>query len=68
MHHLVREHVLKALVVAGEVEEHAMAQGFGHAARAFTQVAGDIVLSEVVARLEQHDRLFLSELVIEYAR
>ena len=33
VHELVRQHVLEALVVAGERKEHAVAQRLGHAAR-----------------------------------
>ena len=68
VHHLVREHVLEAAVVAGEVEQHAVARRFGDAARAFAEVAGDVVLAEVRARREEHDRLLLAELMVQHAR
>jgi hypothetical protein len=68
VHHLVREHVLEAAVVTGEVEQHPVAQRLGHAAGAFSQVAGDVVLPEVTARRIQHDRLLLAELMAQDRR
>jgi hypothetical protein len=68
VHHLVREHVLEAAIVTGEVEEHPVAPGFGYAGRAFTQIARDVVLAEVGARREEHDRLLLAELMVEDTR
>ena len=65
VHHLVREHVLEALQVPGEVEEHAVTRRFGDAAGAFTEIAGDVVLPEVGARREEHDRLLLAKLMVE---
>ncbi len=67
VHHLVREHVLEAAVVAGEVHQHAMPRRFGDAARAFAEVARDVVLAEVRARREEHDRLLLAELMVQHA-
>ena len=60
--------MLKALVIAGEVEEHAVAKRLGDAAGALAKIARHVVLSEIVPRLEQHDRLLLAELMVENAR
>ena len=45
-----------------------MAKRFGDTAGTFAKIARHIVLSEVVARLEQHDRLLLAELMVENTR
>ena len=68
VHHLVRQHVLEAAIIAGEVQQHAVAQRFSDAAGALSEIAGDVVLAEIRARREEHDRLLLAELVIEHAR
>ena len=68
VHHLVREHVLEAAEVAGERQDHAVAQRLGDAAGAFAEIAGDVVLAEVGARGEEDDRLLLAELVAEDPR
>ena len=68
VHHLVREHVLEAAIVAGEVEQHAVTLRFGHAGGALAEIAGDVVLSEVRSRREQHDRLLLAELMVQNPR
>src|SRR5438067_12837776 len=60
--------MLKALVIAGEVEEHAVAKRLGDAAGALAKIARHVVLSEIVPRLEQHDRLLLAELMVENSR
>ena len=50
VHHFVREHVLEALVVAGEIEEHPVTRRLRYAPRALAEIAGDVVLSEVRPR------------------
>ena len=66
--HLVREHVLEAAVVAGEVQQHPVAERLRHAAGALAEIAGDVVLPEIGARREEHDRLLLAELVLQHQR
>ena len=68
VHHFVREHVLGGAVVAGEEEEHPVAERLGDATHALAQVAGHEVLAEIRARGEEHDRLLVAELPLERAR
>ena len=68
VHHFVREDVLGAAIVAGEEEEHAVADRLGDAARALAEVARHEVLAEIGARREEHDRLLVAELPLEDAR
>jgi hypothetical protein len=68
VHHLVHQHVLERLVVAGERLRHALAQRVRHAARALAQVAEHVALREVAAAREEDDRLLLAELVLEQPR
>ncbi len=64
----MRQDLLEAAVVAGEWHDYPVAERVGYTARAFAQIAGDVVLREVHPRREQNDRLFLAELVLEHTR
>ena len=68
VHHLVREYVLEAAIVTGEVEQHPVTQRFRDASHALAQITGDVVLSEIGSRRKEHNRLLFAELVIEDAR
>ncbi len=65
VHELVHQHLLETRVVAGEGEQHAVAQRLRHTGGAFAQVPGHVVLAEITARREQDDRLLFAELVSE---
>ena len=64
----MRENVLEAAEVSGEREDQAVARSFSDSARAFSEIAGDVVLPELGAGGEEDDRLLLAELVVEDLR
>src|SRR6185503_18634504 len=63
VHHFVRENVLEAAEVSREGENEAATRVFSDAARSFSEIAGDVVLSELGAGGEEDDRLLFAELV-----
>ena len=68
VHHFVHEHVLEAGPVAAEELRHALAQGVGHTAGAFSEIAEHIALRKIARRAEDEYRLLLAKLVGHEAR
>ena len=68
MRHFVREHVLERAEVARQWQHVALALCIRDTAGAFTEIAEDVVLREVGAAGEDHDRLALAEFVAQDAR